>query len=86
LAGDFSISDADAVEGADAFITFRVTRDGVNNPAATVDFATADGSAQAGSDYTAKSDTLSFAAGEFEKFIQVPVLDDAVWEPSERSS
>ncbi|MBI1901318.1 MAG: cadherin-like domain-containing protein [Planctomycetia bacterium] len=64
-------------------MTFTVTRDGVNNPAGTVDFASADGSAQAGIDYTAVNGTLSFDAGELQKFIQVPILDDAVWEPAE---
>ena len=40
-------------------------------------WATADGSARAGSDYTARKGKLSFAAGETEKTVSVPVLDDA---------
>ena len=35
------------------------------------------GTATAGSDYTAVSGTLTFAAGETEKTVSVPVLDDA---------
>ena len=45
--------------------------------------ATSDGTATAGSDYTATSGTLSFAAGETEKTVSVPVLDDAHDEGSE---
>ena len=41
----------------------------------TVDYATSDGTAGAGSDYTASSGTLSFAAGETSKTLGV-VLDD----------
>ncbi len=51
--------------------------------AVTVDYATADGSAKAGEDYTATSGTLTFAAGETEKTVSVPVLDDALDEGSE---
>ena len=43
----------------------------------TVDYTTADGSAQAGVDYTAASGTLTFQAGESSKTVEVAVLDDA---------
>ena len=43
----------------------------------TVDFATADGTAAAGWDYTAVEGTLTFAPGETEKTVSVEVLDDA---------
>ena len=42
----------------------------------TVAYATADGTAQAGADYTAASGTLTFQAGETSKTVSVPVLDD----------
>ena len=42
-----------------------------------VDYATSDGTAVAGSDYTAASGTLTFAAGETEKTVTVAVLDDS---------
>ena len=42
----------------------------------TVDYATADGTAKASEDYTAKSGTLLFAAGERAKTVAVPILDD----------
>ena len=41
-----------------------------------MDYATADGSAEAGDDYTAASGTLSFAAGETSKAISVAIDDD----------
>ena len=46
----------------------------------TVDYATSDGSALAGDDYTATSGTLTFAPGETMKAITVPILDDGVYE------
>ena len=49
----------------------------------TVDFATADGSATAGADYTAVSGSLSFAPGETVKAIQIPVLQDLLTESTE---
>ena len=42
----------------------------------TVDYATSDGTATAGADYTATSGTLTFLTGETEKTVSVPVLDD----------
>ena len=50
----------------------------------TVDYATSDITAEAGDDYTETSGTLTFAADETVKAIIVPVLDDAIYEPTER--
>ena len=41
-----------------------------------VSYATADGTAKAGQDYTATSGTLVFVAGETSKTVRVPILDD----------
>ena len=49
-----------------------------------VDYATSDGTAQAGSDYRATSGTLTFAAGETGKLIVVRVLHDSHDEGEER--
>jgi len=49
----------------------------------TVAYATADGSATAGSDYTSTGGTLSFAAGETEKTVSVPVVGDTIDEAQE---
>jgi hypothetical protein len=50
---------------------------------ATVDYATSDGTATAGSDYEAISGTLTFAPGEISKVITVTLLSDNVVEESE---
>lgn len=49
----------------------------------TVDYATANGSATAGQDYTAVSDTLSFAPGETSKNISITILNDDLNEADE---
>ena len=41
-------------------------------------YATRDGTAKAGEDYTATRGTLAFAAGETERTVEVPILDDAL--------
>ena len=48
-----------------------------------MDYATSDGTAQAGADYTAASGTLSFQAGEPSGTTEVSVLDDAHYEGEE---
>jgi subtilisin family serine protease len=48
-----------------------------------VDYATADGTALAGADYTPASGTLIFAPGETSKTFTVTLLDDAIKEPNE---
>ena len=49
----------------------------------TVDYATANGTAIAGQDYTAVSGTLNFGGGETRKTIQIPITDDVTTEPDE---
>ena len=72
-----SVADARVREGPDAALAFAVRLDRAASGAVTVDYATADGTATAGEDYTATSGTLTFAAGEREKTVSVTVLDDA---------
>jgi Calx-beta domain/FG-GAP-like repeat len=60
-----------------------VTLSAASNEPVTVDFATADGTAAAGSDYQAASGTLTFVPGETSKSIQVLVNGDTVFEPNE---
>ncbi|WP_294091128.1 Calx-beta domain-containing protein [Sphingomonas sp.] len=64
-------------------MTFTVTRANAVDGAFTVDFATADGTATAGSDYTATSGTLSFAANQVQAFVTVTLSPDAVPEANE---
>ena len=70
------IANAGANE-ATASIGFAVTLDEPATAQVTVDYATADGTATAGPDYTASSRTLTFAAGETSKTVSVAVLDAA---------
>ena len=60
-----------------ALLAFAVTLSRAAVERLTVDYATANGSATAGDDYTAVSGTLTFQAGETSKTIEVTVLDDA---------
>ena len=50
----------------------------------TVDYETTDVTAEAGDDYTAISGTLTFDPGHSAKFINIPITDDAIYEPTER--
>jgi Domain of unknown function (DUF4394)/Calx-beta domain len=50
---------------------------------ASVSFATADGTATAGGDYTATNGTASFALGQADTTVSVPILDDEVAEDDE---
>ena len=78
-----SVADANVLEGPGAALAFAVTLDRSTSAAVQVDYATRDGSAQAGSDYTASSGTLRFAPGETAKTVTVAVLDDSHDEGSE---
>ena len=72
-----AVADARVEEGADAVLAFAVTLSRAASGTLTVDYATSDGTATAGEDYTATSGTLTFEAGESSKTIEVTVLDDA---------
>ena len=64
-------------------MTVTVVRTGGSAGTLTVDFATADGTAIAGQDYTATSGTLTFSGGETSKTFQVPITEDAPTETNE---
>ena len=79
-----SVADASAVEGTDETIEFEVTLDAASDcQAATVDWATAGGTATAPADYTAATGTLTFSGGETTQTIVVVVADDGVTESPE---
>ena len=78
-----SVADADVDEAEGATLDFAVTLSRARTAATTVDYATGNGTATAGSDYTAASGTLTFAAGDISKTVSVTVLDDALDEGSE---
>ena len=72
-----SVADARAAEGPDATMDFVVTLNRALADEVRVNFATIDGTATAGADYTHTAGTLTFAGGEISKTISVPVLDDS---------
>ena len=73
-----AVADAEATEGEDPSLDFVVTLAPAAAWTVTVDYATADGTARAGSDYTDTSGSLTFAPGDTEKTVSVPVIDDTV--------
>ena len=74
-----SVADAEAREGVDEAVAFEVSLSRAftgSGHRVRVSYATADGTATAGEDYTATSGTLVFVAGETSKTVRVPILDD----------
>lgn len=76
-----SIGNASATEGS--ALIFTVTRSGVTTSAVSASYATSNGTAVAGSDYTAASGTVSFSAGQTSKTITVNTINDSTFEPTE---
>src|SRR5436190_23298661 len=84
--GDISITDVTIAEGNSGtkVATFTVSHTGT--AAFSVNYATADGSATAGSDYVATSNTLNFAAGSGaaqSQTVSVTINGDTTVEPDE---
>ena len=77
-ASELSVADAVATEEEDTTLDFVVTLDPAASATVTVDYATADGTATAGDDYTGTNGTLTFAAGDTTKTVSVPITDDTV--------
>jgi hypothetical protein len=77
-----SVANASAFKNSGS-ISLVVTLSAASGLPVTVDFATADGTATAGSDYSASSGTLTFAPGVTTQTIVVPLLTDSVVEPPE---
>lgn len=80
-----SINNVAANEGnaGTTTFTFTVTLSAASASTVTVGFATADGTAAAGSDYTAASGTLTFAPGVLTQPVAVAVLGDGTVEATE---
>ena len=85
-----AVADARVEEGAAAFLQFQVTLDRPATATVTVDYASEDDTATAGTagalgaDYVAASGILTFQAGEKEQTVSVVVLEDALEEGEER--
>ena len=67
----------------EAAMAFAVQLDPASGCTVTVQYATADGTATAGADYTAVSGTLTFRAGTTTATIEVSILDDGTGEEPE---
>ncbi|MCC7263932.1 MAG: T9SS type A sorting domain-containing protein [Candidatus Latescibacteria bacterium] len=80
-----SASDASELEGDSGTkqLVFTVSLSAPSGRAVSVNWATANGTALAGSDYTAASGTLSFAAGEASKTVAVLITGEVANEPNE---
>lgn len=79
------IADARVTEGNRGvkYVTFTVSLSAAYDQAVTVDFATQNGTATAGSDYQATSGKLTFAAGEITKTVTVAIYGDSAKEQDE---
>ena len=78
ISSQLSVADAEAAEEEDSTLDFVVTLAPAASDTVTVDYATSDGTATAGEDYTATSGTLTFTAGDTTKMVSVPITDDTV--------
>ena len=75
----FEIATQFAFEGGQSALV-KVIRTGDISGTTSISYASADGTATAGSDYTAVSGTLNFAPGELSKIITVPIINDNLFE------
>jgi hypothetical protein len=72
-----------AVDEDGGSVNITVTRAGASNGTVSVDWATSNGSATAGSDYTAGSGTLNFSSGQTSKTFSVSISNDGSYEGDE---
>src|SRR5262249_38306067 len=63
--------------------TITVSRTGGSAGSVSVDYAATSGTAIAGSDFTAVSGALTFAAGEISKTFTIPIINDTLVENPE---
>ncbi len=76
---EFSSSTYSAAEDGTS-VTITVDRTGGSDGVVSVDYATSDETAAAGSDYTAAGGTLTFANGQTSNTFTVNIIDDSVHE------
>jgi hypothetical protein len=63
--------------------TFTVSLSAASGKDITVDYATSNTTATAGSDYTATSGTLTISAGVLSDTLEIPITDDSIYEGDE---
>lgn len=87
-AAALSIADVAVAEGnqASAAVTLTVTLSPASTDTVTVNWATVDGTALAGLDYSASSGTLTFTPGATSQALTVPILGDLLDEADETFS
>ena len=78
-----SAADASADEAAGTLVFTLVLSQPAGAGGASIAYATADGSAQAGSDYTATSGTATFAEGASTATVEVAIINDGSTEADE---
>ncbi|MCK6622862.1 MAG: T9SS type A sorting domain-containing protein [Calditrichaceae bacterium] len=80
-----AVNDATVTEGNSGTVNavFTVTLSGSTGQTVTVNYATANGTAAQGSDYTAQSGTLTFSGSTVTRAITVAVIGDLTVEPDE---
>ena len=79
---NLTVNDVAANE-ADGTLTFTVSLDGTSAQPITVDYATANETATAGTDYTSSTGTLTWNAGETSQEITIDIADDSLSEGNE---
>ena len=88
----FSITDASATEGTDTTVDFRVSLNATAPQQVTISVTTADGNATShgnitpnnlGQDFTARSETITFAQGDRTKTFSVAIENDTIYEGAE---
>ncbi|MFC3179356.1 Calx-beta domain-containing protein, partial [Undibacterium amnicola] len=78
-----SISGPAAVNEAAGTITYTISLSSASAAPVSVNYGTANGTALAGSDYTATAGSVTFAPGETSKIITVSITNDTVFEGDE---
>ena len=80
LSTQVAITDAVLAEGdsGSSVMNFTIIRSGDLAPAVTVNFATVDGTALAGADYTAEAGRLTMGSGQTTALISIPVTGNLV--------
>jgi YD repeat-containing protein len=77
----FSVNNVSVSEGGT--LSFTVSKTGSTALSHNINYATANGTAIAGSDYTAKSGTLTFTSAQTSKTVTVTTIEDTAVEPDE---
>lgn len=78
----FSVNSIRVIEDV-GVVNVTVLRKGGSSGTLSIDYATIEGTATAGQDYTVTSGSLTFEGGETSKSFQIPITDDAVTEADE---